>query len=72
MQLKELIYNCEDDLKISKEIKKEIKEYLNSVTVEGGKDFFVKHTKKMNYFITLIYKYILKFLTIRKLRRIKE
>jgi [protein-PII] uridylyltransferase len=60
MQLNELIYNCEDDLKISKEIKKEIKEYLNSVSIEGGKDFFVKHTKKMDYFITLIYKYILK------------
>ena len=60
MQLEELIYTCKDDLKISKEIKKEIKEYLNSVTVEGGKDFFVKHTQKMDYFITLIYKYILK------------
>ena len=60
MQLEELIYSCNDDFKISKAIKEEIKNYLSKVTVEGGKDFFVKHTKKMDYFISLIYKYILK------------
>ncbi len=60
MQLQELIYNCNDDLKISKEIKKEIKNYISQIKIEGGKDFFVKHTKKMDFFINLIYKYILK------------
>jgi [protein-PII] uridylyltransferase len=60
MQLQEIIYNSENDLEIAKAIKKEIKEYLNSIKIEGGKDFFVKHTKKMDEFSTLIYKYILK------------
>jgi [protein-PII] uridylyltransferase len=60
MQLNELIYTCNDDLKIAKTIKEEIKNYLNQVQIEGGKDFFVKHTKKMDYFITAIYKYVLK------------
>ena len=60
MQLQELIYNCNDDLKISKKIKKEIKNYISQIKIEGGKDFFVKHTKKMDFFINLIYKYILK------------
>ncbi len=60
MQLQELIYNCKNDLIISQEIKKEIKKYLSQIQIQGGKDFFVKHTKKMDYFITLIYKYILK------------
>jgi len=60
MQLQQIIYTSENDLEIAKALKKEIKEYLNSVSVEGGKDFFVKHTKKMDEFVTLIYKYILK------------
>jgi len=60
MQLNELIYTCNDDLKIAKTIKQEIKNYLNQIQIEGGKDFFVKHTKKMDYFLTTIYKYILK------------
>ena len=60
MQLRQIIYTSENDFEISKIIKKEIRKYLNSIKVEGGKDFFVKHTKKMDEFITLIYKYILK------------
>jgi len=60
MQLQQIIYTSENDLEIAKAIKKEIKEYLNNITVEGGKDFFVKHTKKMDEFVKLIYKYILK------------
>jgi len=60
MQLKELIYSSNDDFKISKAIKTSIKEYLEHIKIEGGKDFFVKHTKKMDEFITLIYKYIIK------------
>ncbi|MEO1927875.1 MAG: HD domain-containing protein [Nautiliaceae bacterium] len=60
MQLQEIIYSSNNDLEIAKKIKAAIKEYLSGVTVEGGKDFFVKHTKKTDEFITLIYKYILK------------
>jgi len=58
--LEEIIYQLEDDFEIAKAIKKEINNYLSQTTIEGGKDFFVKHTKKMDYFISLIYKYILK------------
>jgi [protein-PII] uridylyltransferase len=60
MQLQEIIYSTENDFEIATAIKKEIKNYLNSISIEGGKDFFVKHTKKMDEFITLIYKYIIK------------
>ncbi len=60
MQLQEIIYSSNNDLEIAKKIKAAIKKYLSSITVEGGKDFFVKHTKKTDEFITLIYKYILK------------
>ncbi len=60
MQLNELIYSSNDDFTITKAIKKEIKEYLDTVTIEGGKDFFVKHTKKMDEFVNIIYKYVLK------------
>jgi len=61
MQLNEIIYSCDNDLEITKAIKNKIKEYLNSIhNIEGGKDFFVKHTKKMDEFIKLIYKYLIK------------
>ncbi|QCT94266.1 HD domain-containing protein [Caminibacter mediatlanticus TB-2] len=60
MQLEELIYQSNNDLEITKKIKQEIKAYLEKIQIEGGKDFFVKHTQKMDFFIKLIYKYILK------------
>ncbi|WP_236617792.1 hypothetical protein [Lebetimonas sp. JS170] len=60
MQLEELIYSSNDDFEISKILKKEIKNYLQNIKIEGGKDFFVKHTKKMDYYISLIYKYLMK------------
>lgn len=61
MNLEALIYEADDDLTISKALKKEIKHYLNTVNTEkSGKTFFVQHTKKMDYFITLIFKYVLK------------
>jgi len=53
-----------DDFEISKLIKEHIKEYLNSLdeifTQNQGKDFLVKHTKKIDHFIILIYKYTLR------------
>jgi [protein-PII] uridylyltransferase len=60
MQLEKLIYSSNNDLEITKRFKAEIKNYLQNVKIEGGKDFFVKHTKKIDYFITLIYKYLIK------------
>jgi len=60
-QLEKLIYNSNNDFEISKAIKNSIKEYLNKIhSIEGGKDFFVKHTKKMDEFISLIFKYLIK------------
>lgn len=64
-KIEELISQGADDFKISKLIKEDIKEYLNSLdeifTKNHGKDFLVKHTKKIDYFILLLYKY-----TVRK------
>ena len=60
-QLNEIIYSSTNDLEISKAIKNNIKNYLESIhNIEGGKDFFVKHTKKMDEFIKIIYKYLIK------------
>ena len=60
-QLNELIYSSTNDFEISKAIKNTIKNYLDSIhNIQGGKDFFVKHTKKMDEFIKIIYKYLIK------------
>jgi len=63
-EIEELISQNADDFKISKLIKEHIKEYLNSLddifTQNQGKDFLVKHTKKIDYFLILIYKYSLR------------
>ncbi len=63
-KIEELISQNADDFKISKLIKKHIKDYLNSLddifTQNQGKDFLVKHTKKIDSFLLLIYKYTLR------------
>ncbi len=60
-KIEELISENADDFKISKLIKEHIKNYLNSLdeifTQNQGKDFLVKHTKKIDQFLILIYKY---------------
>ncbi len=62
--IEELIDNKAEDFQIAKAIKNEIKKYLNSLdeiyTESSGKDFFVKHTKKIDSFIIIIYKYLLR------------
>jgi [protein-PII] uridylyltransferase len=64
IQIEELIENKAEDFKIAKVIKNEIKSYLDSLEVifdqSSGKDFFVKHTKKIDEFIKVIYKYLLR------------
>ena len=64
LQIEELIQNKAPDFQIAKAIKTEIKSYLNSldeIFIESsGKDFFVKHTKKIDNFIKVIYKYLLR------------
>ena len=63
-KIEELMSENADDFKISKLIKEHIKEYLNSLddifTQNQGKDFLVKHTKKIDQFLILIYKYSLR------------
>lgn len=62
--IEDLIDKNADDFEISKLIKEHIKSYLgslNEIFVENqGKDFLVKHTKKIDQFILLIYKYTLR------------
>ncbi len=63
-KIEELISQNADDFKISKLIKEHIKEYLESLdeifTQTQGKDFLVKHTKRVDQFLLLIYKYSLR------------
>ena len=63
-KIEELMSENADDFKISKLIKEHIKNYLNSLdeifTQNQGKDFLVKHTKKIDQFLILIYKYSLR------------
>ena len=64
IQIEELIEQRAADFQIAKAIKNEIKLYLSSldeIFIESsGKDFFVKHTKKIDSFIKVIYKYLLR------------
>jgi len=63
-KIEELVNENADDFKISKLIKEHIKEYLDSLddifTQNQGKDFLVQHTKKIDQFLILIYKYTLR------------
>ncbi len=62
--IEDLISKNANDFEISKLIKEHIKSYLsslNEIFVENqGKDFLVKHTKKIDQFITILYKYTLR------------
>jgi len=62
--IEDLIEKNANDFEISKLIKEHIKHYLsslNEIFVENqGKDFLVKHTKRIDQFITIIYKYTLR------------
>ena len=64
IQIETLIENKAKDFEIAKVIKQNIKEYLKSLdelfTQSSGKDFFVKHTRKIDGFIKIIYKYLLR------------
>ena len=63
-KIEDLIEQNADDFEISKVIKNSIKEYLDSIgdifKENQGKDFLVKHTKKIDEFITIAYKYVLR------------
>jgi [protein-PII] uridylyltransferase len=63
-QIEDLISNDAPDFEVSKVLKKSIKEYLKSLDVifesNQGKDFLVKHTKTIDMFLKVIYKYIIR------------
>ncbi|MDR3346397.1 MAG: HD domain-containing protein [Campylobacteraceae bacterium] len=63
-EIEEYIELDKSDFEISKLIKSHIKQYLGSLdeifTQNQGKDFLVKHTKKIDYLISIIYKYTLR------------
>jgi [protein-PII] uridylyltransferase len=62
MQLETIIYEDGNDFEISQKLKNDIKSYLSTLELEdsSGKAFFVNHTKKMDYIISNVFKYVLK------------
>ena len=64
LKIEQLIANKADDFEIAKTLKSAIKTYLTSLDEifnnTQGKDFFVKHTKKIDSFIKILYKYLLR------------
>ncbi|GIU01699.1 nucleotidyltransferase [Sulfurovum sp. TSL6] len=59
-QIEELLYNKAADFEIAKVLKKDIKLYFDTLeetfATSGGKDFLVKHTKKIDSILKIIYK----------------
>ncbi|MGB9801383.1 MAG: hypothetical protein ACPLSX_00340, partial [Arcobacter sp.] len=64
LEVEELIEKNANDFQISKVFKKYIQGYVNSIDTSidtnGGKDFFVQHTKVTDKFLISLYKYILR------------
>jgi [protein-PII] uridylyltransferase len=64
LQIENIIENKGSDFELSKLFKQYIKEYKASLpqlfTQNQGKDFLVKHTKKLDSIITLMYKTVLR------------
>lgn len=64
IQIEELISSNAPDFEIAKILKQTIKGYLSSLDEifndNQGKDFFVKHTKTIDGFIKILYKYLLR------------
>lgn len=60
IQIEELLYENAPDFKIAKVLKQDIKSYFDTLeetfTTSGGKDFLVKHTKKIDSILKIIYK----------------
>lgn len=63
-QIEELLYENAADFEIAKVLKKDIKLYFNTLeetfATTGGKDFLVKHTKKIDTVLKIIYKVALR------------
>ena len=63
-QIEELLYENAADFEIAKVLKKDIKLYFDTLeetfATTGGKDFLVKHTKKIDTVLKIIYKVALR------------
>jgi len=63
-QIEELLYENAADFEIAKVLKKDIKIYFETLedtfATTGGKDFLVKHTKKIDTVLKIIYKVALR------------
>ncbi|VAY87180.1 [Protein-PII] uridylyltransferase [hydrothermal vent metagenome] len=64
IKIEQLLSNNASDFEIATVIKSYIKDYLNSLNIvfnqSQGKDFFTKHTTKIDSFIQVMYKYLLR------------
>ena len=59
--LEEIIYSNKDDFEIIKQLRQEIKKYTQNLEKEAeGKQFFIKYTKKMDEFLSITFKFVLK------------
>ena len=60
VKIEELLYDNAADFKIAKVLKQDIKTYFDTLeetfATSGGKDFLVKHTKKIDSILKLVYK----------------
>jgi len=63
-QIEELLYNNAADFEIAKVLKKDIKTYFSTLeetfSNSGGKDFLVKHTKKIDSVLKMVYQVALR------------
>lgn len=63
-QIEELLYENAADFQIAKVLKKDIQTYFDTLeetfATSGGKDFLVKHTKKIDTVLKMIYKVALR------------
>jgi len=63
-QIEELLYNNAEDFEIAKVLKKDIKSYFSTLeetfSNSGGKDFLVKHTKKIDTVLKMVYQVALR------------
>jgi len=63
-QIEELLYNNAEDFEIAKVLKKDIKTYFSTLeetfSNTGGKDFLVKHTKKIDTVLKMVYQVALR------------
>jgi len=59
-QIEELLYDNAPDFEIAKVLKQEINTYLDTLeetfATSGGKDFLVKHTKKIDSILKIVYR----------------